>query len=654
MRPKRAPVVLLLASLAPLSAAGGEALPKVPEGWKVELVAKAPAILYPTALVAGPDGSLYLGQDPMDMPGPPTRPIDSVVRIKDGKVTPFAEGLWAVMGLEWVDDALIVVHAPFLSAFRDTDGDGKADRRVDLMTGLGPSLPGFNGLNDHIASGIRLGMDGFLYISVGDKGIPKGVGRDGTTIQLFGGGVIRIRPDGTGLEVVSTGERNPLSVALSATDEVFTYGNDDDSKQWPNSLTHHIVGGHYGYPYQFLDHPERALPILNGQIGGSGTQGICYNEDGLPPRYRGNFFFCDWGRQTITRYVLERNGGTFRVASSEPFMDKGDVSDFRPFTLAPSADGASLYVVDWGFNGWLAAGPKTGRLYRLSYVGADAAKPAPRPTETDVASLIRALDHPARSVRLSAQRALTRAKAVEALNARLRVVDPRAGRLHAIWALSEIPEPTDRTMLRWLVADEDPDVRLQAIRSCGIRRDTTAARHIIPSLRHREARVRREAAIALGRIGGPGVADALLGVLSEPDEFAAWSIRRALRSVGVLSKIALSAALLDDDRREGALKLCDENWTIPVVEALADAIPRTEDPKFRARMVATLGGLARRYPAWSGRWYGTNPLVGDLPAKTEPWEPEGMAVVSSALRTAVDDADARVRIQAIVGLRGLG
>ena len=43
--------------------------------------------------------------------------------------------------------------------------------------------------------------------------------------------MIRVRPDGTGLEVVSTGECNPLSVALSATDEVFTYGNDDDSQQ---------------------------------------------------------------------------------------------------------------------------------------------------------------------------------------------------------------------------------------------------------------------------------------------------------------------------------------------------------------------------------------------------------------------------------------
>ena len=45
---------------------------------------------------------------------------------------------------------------------------------------------------------------------------------------------------------------------------IFTYGNDDDSKRWPNSLTHHIVGGHYGYPYDFLAAPDRALVIRGG------------------------------------------------------------------------------------------------------------------------------------------------------------------------------------------------------------------------------------------------------------------------------------------------------------------------------------------------------------------------------------------------------
>ena len=336
----------------------------------------------------------------MDMPGPPTAPIDSVVTFKDGKVGTFADKLWSVMGLEWVDDTLYVVHAPFLSAFRDTDGDGKADERVDIITGLGPRVPGFSGMNDHVASGIRLGMDGFLYIAVGDKGIPRGVGRDGTTIQLHGGGVIRIRPDGTGLEVVSTGERNPLSVVLSATDEIFTYGNDDDSKKWPNSLTHHIVGGHYGYPYQFLTSPWRALPIMGGQFGGSGAQGICYNEDGLPADYRGNLFFCDWGLQQVDRFVIRKDGATFAIARRTPLVTKGQLGDFRPFSLAVAADGNGFWLVDWGYNGWLDGKVQAGRLYRLRYNGPDATKPAPRPSGKDRAARIAALDHPALSVRL--------------------------------------------------------------------------------------------------------------------------------------------------------------------------------------------------------------------------------------------------------------
>ena len=158
-------------------------------------------------------------------------------------------------------------------------------------------------------------------------------------------------------------------MALSATDDVFTYGNDDDSKKWPNSLTHHIVGGHYGYPYQFLTAPHRALPIMFGEVGGSGAQGICYNEDGLPAEYRGNLFFCDWGLQTVFRFEIKKAGGTFALTRRTAFVSKGDVPDFRPFSLAVAADGQGLWLVDWAYNGWLANGPRTGRLYRLRYTG---------------------------------------------------------------------------------------------------------------------------------------------------------------------------------------------------------------------------------------------------------------------------------------------
>ena len=61
-------------------------MPRVAAGWSIDRIAQAPAIAYPTAVVVGRDGTTYLGQDPMDMPGPATSPIDSVMAIRDGEL----------------------------------------------------------------------------------------------------------------------------------------------------------------------------------------------------------------------------------------------------------------------------------------------------------------------------------------------------------------------------------------------------------------------------------------------------------------------------------------------------------------------------------------------------------------------------------------
>jgi putative heme-binding domain-containing protein len=631
-------------------------LPRPAAGWSIELVAEAPKILYPTAIVTAPDRAVYVGSDPMDMPGPPTVPLDRIYKLKDGRASVFADKLWSVMGLEWLDGTLYVVHAPFLSALRDANGDGKADSRLDLVTGLGPKLPGFNGINDHIASGIRLGMDGFLYIAVGDKGIPRATGRDGTSIQLHGGGVIRVRPDGTGLEVVSTGECNPLSVALSASDEIFSYGNDDDAKQWPNSLTHHIVGGHYGYPYQFQTAPARCLPIMSGQLGGAGAQGICYNEDGLPAEYRGNLFVCDWGLQTVLRFVVKKAGGTFRVAGRTELVTKGNVNDFRPFSLAVSAEGDSLLLVDWAYNGWLAAGPKTGRLYRLRYTGKDQVVPAPRLIGDDIAPRIEGLDHPALSVRLESQWSLARKhpESLPLLAARLKNADQETGRLHALWALDFIGGPQARAAIAAVLRDPSPRVRLQAARSMGIRRDRAAENDLLALLKDRDASVRREAAIAIGRLGNPSAASALYAALDDPDAFACWSIRLAIRNLRAWDKDALISALMDDRRRESALQLADEAWAVSVVAALTEVFRQTGSVPIRARVVTILAGLYRQYPAWSGLWFGTNPLAGPVPGKTRDWSDEGMKAVLDGLLLALKDTDRGIRYQAIYGLRQAG
>lgn len=675
----------LLVGLALASAAGADGppqLPKVADGWTVDLIAQAPSIAFPTAVVVAPDGTIYLGQDPMDMPGPPSKPIDSVVTIKDGKVRTFADGLYAVMGLEWVDKTLYIVHAPFLSAFTDTDGDGRADRRVDLMTGLGPANPAFSGINDHIASGMRLGMDGFLYIAVGDKGIPRGVGKDGATIRMKGGGAIRIRPDGSDLEIVSTGERNPLSVALTDRDDVFSYGNDDDSHRWPNSLTHHIVGGHYGYPYEFLTAPWRCLPITSGQVGGSGAQAIVYNEDGLAPQYHGNLLACDWGLQTVFRYELTKAGATFRASKREPLVTKGTLGDFRPFSLAVEADRNGLILVDWAYNGWLADGPKTGRLYRLRYGGSDKVTPRSRAFQCghdpDPTGRRLDLNHPALSVRLAAQRSLgsqppnipvplrndlSRAFDVEGrLHADVfRPEDPLAlrdsfesGRIHALWALDLLNSPTARASIRDALSHPSSAVRFQAVRSVGIRRDKEATKAVAKLLGDPDPAVRREAAVALGRIGDASSAPALYAALGQADRFVAWSVRAAIRKLGAWDASAIHAALRDPKRRDDALALADESWALPAIDALNLAFAEESDPTVRSRMLANLAGQYRKYPEWTGAWFGTNPLAGTFPSKTVDWDPRAMQAVLVGLARGLVDPVASVRRNAIVAMAAVG
>ncbi len=627
-------------------------LPSVPNDWKVDLVAEAPAILYPTAIVEAPDGTIYLGQDPMDMPGPPTTPIDSVLALRpDGTTTKFAEGLWAVMGLEWIEDSLYVMHAPYLSVFRDRDGDLKADERIDLVTGLGPELPGFSGLNDHVASGIRLGMDGFLYIAGGDQGFPEAFGRDGARIQLKVGGVVRVRPDGTDLQIVSTGERNPLSVMLTQTDDVFTYGNDDDSKRWPNSLTHHIVRGHYGYPYEFLLHPDRCLPVVAGQIGGAGAQGMIYKEAGLPERYQGNLFVCDWGLQTVFRYTVEPSGGSFRVTSKELFVTAGTVADFRPFSVGPTADGRGLYIVDWGIGNWLVATAKTGRLYRMTYQGTDVQKLPNYKTDLE------RLDHPAHSARLRAQHSLAR-KAGDSVDDLVGLLqDERSStqsRLHAIWTLDQIQGERAEAALRSALDSSVPMVRAQAARRAGIRADQLSESALVDLLNDTEPLVRREAAIALGSIGLPTAVPALMEHLNDLDPFTAWSIRTAVRHLGVIDSDLIVDALKDPNRRDDVLELTDEFWSTGVAVGLATAADSVENPSVRARIVTNLGEILFKYSEWNGQWFGTNPLAGRMPQKTEHWDPEAMQVISSALVRALKDPDRTVRGRAIVGLRPIG
>src|SRR5882672_7848335 len=476
-------------------------------GWRMELVAEAPQIKHPSVVCSAPDGRVFVAEDPMDITAPADAALGRIVCFHpDGRMTVFAEKLHAVFGMQYLDGKLYVLHNPKFSVFKDDHGVGKD--RVDLIDQTNPN-PWALDWNDHVPANFRLGMDGFFYVAVGDKGIYGATGRDGKRVDLHGGGILRLRPDGTALEIYCTGNRNILDVAMNAEDEFFTYDNTDE-QQWMGRVTHMVDGGFYGYPFDFVPRRPYTLWMLEDFGGGAATGTICYTEDSLPEEYGGNMFLADFGKRQIMRVIVKREGATYRVISkTDLFTDVP--ADFRPVGICLAPDGKSIYICDWQ-HADTKENVTVGRLHRLTYTGKtfETAKPAWYPAaamgkkfEATVGDLISALSHPSRDVRTVAQRRLAEHE-TEAIGPLIAVVkdqkaSPRA-RSHAIWALDAIDQgQAGREAILACVVDVDPLVRRQSIRQLGLRRVAAAADKLIAMRGDDDASVRFAVATSLGR-----------------------------------------------------------------------------------------------------------------------------------------------------------
>ena len=239
---------------------------KAPPGFKVSLFAAPPRVSYPVTLSVAPDGAVYVAVDEQGSLGRTpgggrvVRCIDSDGDGKADRVNVFARmehprGVIAQDGKVWV------LHPPMLSVFRDEDGDGTSDRQDVLVSGLTTSLIDERG-GDHTTNGIRMGLDGWIYIAVGDYGFHGAKGKDGTTLSQRGGGILRVRPDGTELEVFAIGLRNPFAIAIDPFMNLFTRDNTNDGAGWDVRVSHLIQTADYGYPLRFANFPEEIMPPL--------------------------------------------------------------------------------------------------------------------------------------------------------------------------------------------------------------------------------------------------------------------------------------------------------------------------------------------------------------------------------------------------------
>jgi putative membrane-bound dehydrogenase-like protein len=639
--------------------------PKAPANWKVEVVAEHPVINYCSVVCCAPDGRIFVAEDPMDMVGPPNQPIDRIMCLHpDGKWTVFADKLYAVFGLYYMDGKLFVHHSPKFSVFDDCGTVGK--NRVDLIACTNPKP--WAGMNDHIPSNFRLGMDGWFYMSTGDKGIYGAVGTDGSKAEIHGGGVMRFRPDGTHLEVFSTGSRNHLDVAINAEDEIFTYDNTDDGNGWWTRLTHMVDGGFYGYPYDYKPRRPYTLWMMGDFGGGSPTGGLAYNEDALPKEYHGNLFMCEWGKRELARFKVKRDGGSFKIESREAFLAK-DTKEFRPVGIAVSADGMSFYIADWNFGGWSNKTVKAGRLIKATYTGKSEAAPKPewyvpaamgKPFKATTADLIQGLRHPAQSVRLVAMRRVAERPAAETVAELEKLFKdanaPAFARWSALWTLDRIDEgKASRSIIRAALKDSDVSVRRQAARQLGTRAAKDAVTDLAKLLAEDDDRsVRFQAATALGHIGQPAAVDALLASLTETDLFTRYAEFNALNRIGRAQPEAwtkIAAGLNSDETRvrEAALFAFRDTYDVAAFGALMKfAVNDKISGERRSVVLAMLGDLAKKAPAWKGEWWGTQPVRSPAPAHTVTWAVTDE--ILTVLRHGLTDADPQARQGAALGM----
>ncbi len=614
---------------------------KVPAGFEKTIFAGPPNISYPTCIAAEPTGEVFVGVDQNgSLDTQPNRGM--VVRCVDTNGDGIADQfkIFARMdsprGLVFDHNTLYVMHPPVLEAFYDDDGDGVADRSEVLVRGLAHDLS-FRGA-DHTCNGVRMGIDAWLYIALGDYGATKAVGKDGSELELHGGGIVRVRPDGSELELVCRGTRNIYDVALDPLMNIFTCDNTNDGDDWNVRLSHMIATGSYGYPSLFRHFSDEMMPTMEDYGGGSPTGALFLDEPGFPNGLGYGLLACQWGWNNVTRHPLQPDGATFK-SSKEVFVE-------LPRPTGIDADGAGhVYVASWKGATFTYAGPNVGYILRVTPTNAASPK-FPVLSKTADAELVKLLTSPSAVWRFHVQREILRrgeapqprkefARGLEQL---ARSHETLPVRVAALYTLKQLlgAEAMD-SILR---IAKDASVRDIALRVLADRKPEAAkvsTRVFTDALSDTDPKVRREAVIALNRLGRTEAADRILPLTADRDVAISHV---AFRAVVALDGADACFKALDQGNAAlvpGALRVLRNLHESRVVDGLITRLDRTETMSTRRLLLQALCRLCYREGDWDGSWWGTRPDTSGPYFKPATWEQSGK--IGQALQNEMGRAD---------------
>ena len=481
----------------------------------------------PACLCAAPTGEVFVGVDMLGSlgKGPGKGKIIRLID-KDSDGVADEQTVYANIdnprGLIAIGKKLLVLHTVIpkstgkltgmhLSVLEDNDWDGVADGEPKkLISNISPPKHNQDRGADHTTNGIRMGIDGWVYIAVGDFGIHGAKGTDGTELTMLGGGVVRVRPDGSEMEVYTHGLRNIYDVAIDPFMNIFTRGNTNDGGGWNVRFIHHIQSGEYGYPMLFKNFTNEIIPALDDLGGGSGTGAMFLQEPGWPEKYNNIAIMCDWGRSQLIIHRLQPDGASF-TQKPENFIRIHQITD-----VDTDASGR-LYAGAWAGAGYKGS-PDKGWVERIvpkNWVY----KPFISTEKRKDSELVNLLLSESSTARLAASQELINrpnaAKSVFKLAENQSV--PLQSRVASIFTYKQMVGNEAAASLSGLIKDKS--IREWVIRALTDRKTQLTGvkkEMLIPGLSDPNPRVKVAAAVSLGRLGDKSAANELLAVSKPP------------------------------------------------------------------------------------------------------------------------------------------
>jgi type 1 glutamine amidotransferase/cytochrome c2 len=262
----------------------------------------------------------------------------------------YSTGLFQPLGLKIVDDKVYVLGRDQITRLHDLNGDGEADFYENFcnLAKTSPAGHDFSTCLETDAAG------NFYFLAARD-------------------GLMRVSRDGSKIESLATGFRNPNGMAIGPGD-VMTVSPQEGDWTPASNITEVRQGGYYGFggPHVAPDRPLGYDPPLcwipRRQDNSSGGQ-TWVDSDRWGP-LRGQMLHLSYGQCRVMLVVREKLGPDVLGGSA---IAQGGVVDFPNFFSSGITRGrfsphdGQLYVT--GLKGWTSAATQDGCLQRLRYTG---------------------------------------------------------------------------------------------------------------------------------------------------------------------------------------------------------------------------------------------------------------------------------------------